>query len=331
MPSKKRPIWVRLIILFLVLIALGFFAFKAYTNYLKSPLNNDSKVKVFVIALGESIQKVSDRLQAEGIIRSSWVFREALKESGKDEKVETGDYKLSSSMSVDEIVKTLTEGSIDKWVTIIEGWRVEQVARQLNEQLGIDKNEFLKNATEGYMFPDTYLFNPDVTPADVASILKNTFNRKYSDDLQSQIKSKGLTAEQGVILASIVEREGRSDKVRTEVAGVLLKRFKMGMKLDADATVQYAKDTQSLGSGKLEKFWQPVSVQDYSKVISPYNTYLNNGLPPGPICNPSLASLNAVASANPNTPYLYYYHDSAGNSYYARTLDEHNENVANHK
>src|SRR5206468_3664982 len=119
--------------------------------------------------------------------------------------------------------------------------------------------------------------------------------------------------------------------VRTKVASILLKRFKMGMALDADSTIQYAKDSQKLRQGaKLDKFWQPITSDDYHSVLSVYNTYLNAGLPPGPICNPSLSSLKAVASADPSIPYLYYYHDSEGNSYYARTLEEHNNNVANH-
>jgi UPF0755 protein len=128
-----------------------------------------------------------------------------------------------------------------------------------------------------------------------------------------------------------VEREGRSEKVRTEVAGVLLNRLEMGMKLDIDATVQYAKDSQKLKNDTLEKFWEPILVADYQGIVSPYNTYTNNGLPPKPICNPSLMSLKAVANADLNSPYVYYFHDSGGNSYYAKTLEEHNANVAAHR
>lgn len=315
----------------LVLALTGFFGFKGYNSFHNTPLDKNGKVQVFVIKPGESVSEIAGRLESEKIIRSGRVFKEQLKQSGKDSNVGPGDYKLSAAMRTDEVVKTLTEGPIDKWVTLLEGWRVEQMAKQLNEQLGIDKEAFLKHAKEGYMFPDTYLFNPDAIAVDIASILENTFDKKYTEELQSKIKARGLTPAQGVILASLVEREGRSDKVRTEIAGILLKRFKMGMKLDVDATVQYAKDSALYKSGGLDKFWKPVTTKDYSAVISPYNTYLNNGLPPGPICNPSLASLNAVANANPNTPYLYYFHDSAGNSYYGRTLEEHNENVANHR
>jgi UPF0755 protein len=214
------------------------------------------------------------------------------------------------------------------WITLIEGWRVEQMAERLNAQLGIDRAEFLTNAKEGYMFPDTYLFSPEITAADIASRMKSNFERKYSSELQAKIRAQGLTPEQGVILASLVEQEARSDKVRTEVAGIMLKRLKMGMKLDIDATVRYALDSSAYKqNGKVEKYWQPIRQADYAGVQSPFNTYLNNGLPPAPICNPSLSSLNAVANADPKTPYLFYYHDAQGNTYYAKTLDEHSNNA----
>jgi UPF0755 protein len=127
-------------------------------------------------------------------------------------------------------------------------------------------------------------------------------------------------------LASLVEREGRSPQVRTEIAGILLKRYNMGMKLDLDATLQYA-----LGYQPQEKsWWKRHLTRDDKEIDSPYNTYTHRDLPPTPICNPSLSSLEAVANANPKTPYLYYYHDSKGNSYYAKTLEEHSNNVNNH-
>ncbi len=214
----------------------------------------------------------------------------------------------------------------EKKVTLLEGWRKEEMATKLNKELGIKNQDFLKVAKEGYMFPDTYFFEENASASAVAKRLEDTFELKYSDDLKAKIKKLGLTEEEGVILASIVEREARSDAVRTKVAGILLKRFKIDMGLNADATIQYA-----LGYQEDEKSWwkRHLSLDDL-KIKSPYNTYLYKGLPPTPICNPSLSSLKAVASADPKTPYLYYYHDSQGNSYYAKTLEEHNNNVANH-
>ena len=275
---------------------------------------------------------VANTLEEKGVIRSAFAFKMSAKDAGLT-GVNVGDFIVSPSMTHSEIIDALKGGSSDVRVTLLEGWRVEQIAKELNKTLKINEADFIAAAKEGegYLFPDTYLFHPDASIETIISIMKNNFSKKYTSELQNKIKAKGLTPEEGVILASMVEREGRSEKVRTEVAGVLLNRLEMGMKLDIDATVQYAKDSQKLKNGSLQKFWEPILIADYQGVISPYNTYLNNGLPPAPISNPSLMSLNAVANADLNSPYVYYFHDSEGNSYYAKTLDEHNANVANNR
>lgn len=318
----------------LVLFAAGLiFAGFGYWGFLQKPLDPNSGVKVFVVKKGEGPFQIADRLEKEGFIRSAQVFKYLYKSSNQ-QPIEAGDYKISASMDPSEIIKVLSSGSIGKWVTLLEGWRLEQVAEKLNAELGIKNTEFLKAAKgyEGYLFPDTYLINKDSTPQSVVTKLNNTFKQRFDESLQNKIKKTGLTPDEGVILASIVEREARSDAVRTKVAGILLKRLKMGMKLDADATVQYAKDSQAFRqNGKVERYWQGVTRADYKNVVSDYNTYLINGLPPTPICNPSLSSLNAVANADPSTPFLYYYHDPKGNSYYAKTLEEHEQNVANNR
>lgn len=176
------------------------------------------------------------------------------------------------------------------------------------------------------MFPDTYLFPKEATVEYIVDTLRKTFDTRFASDLRAKIRAQGLTEEQGVILASIVEREARSDQARQMVASILLKRFKIGMALNADATVQYA-----LGFQKTDKsWWKRHLTYDDLKVDSAYNTYTHAGLPPAPIANPGLSSLKAVADADPETPYLYYYHDSKGVSHYAKTLEEHNENVASY-
>lgn len=315
-----------LLIALLVVVALLWLG-KSFWQFLSSPVDSNGQMRAVVITKGETVEQVSRKLEQERLIRSSLVFKLLLKASGQDKSIAAGDFKLSPAMSTSEIIKVLSQGSIDRWVTLIEGWRVEEMAQKLNEELGIKNEEFIKVAKkyEGYLFPDTYLINPDTQVADVISILRNNFNKKYDDKLQNQVRSTGLTVEQGVILASIVEREARSDEARRQVASILLKRLKIGMGLNADATVQYA-----LGYQSEEKSWWKRHLSNGDlKVNSPYNTYLHLGLPPTPIANSSLSAFKAVANADPNTPYLYYYHDSKGNSYYATTLQEHNENVAN--
>lgn len=313
-----------LIILFFVsLLGIG------YWNNLQSPLKEDDAVRAFVINKGEAVSSIAERLEKEDFIKSALAFKINYK-FFKKTPIEAGDFKLSASMSLAEIFESLSKGSIDKWVTLLEGWRVEEYAEALNKEIGVDKAEFIKLAKkeEGMLFPDTYLFNPEASTSDIISIMKNTFEAKFNTpEISGKIENKGLTPKQGLILASIVEREGRSQEVRTKIASILLRRYKINMGLNADATVQYI-----LGYQPDEKsWWKKRLLYEDLKVESPYNTYIHVGFPPAPIANPSFSSMKAVADADPSTPYLYYFHDSEGNSYYAETLEEHNENVANHR
>lgn len=307
----------RLFVLIIIFLMLLFVARGWWMENLV-PFNKDQQTKTIIIPKGKSLNEIAKLLQDEKIIRSAFIFSLYAKMQGLSNKLSAGTFKLSPSMSVPEIVKELSGKPSEAWVTLIEGWRVEEMA----EKLGL---EFLEIAKEGYMFPDTYLFPNEYTPEQIAKAMRDNFDKKYSADLRAKIKALGLTEEEGVILASIVEREARSDKVRTEVASILLKRLKIDMGLNADATIQYA-----LGYQKEEKsWWKRHLTKEDLKMDSSYNTYLYRGLPPTPISNPGLSSLEAVANGDPNTPYLYYYHDSKGRSHYAKTLEEHNQNVAN--
>lgn len=326
------------IIIFIIIII---FITKLFWSSQLSAVSADKSTKIFIVEKGEDFSKITEQLKEAKLIKSAWAFTLLAKKTGLSKKIQAGTFRLSPSYSVREVLRVLTSQPLDIWVTLIEGWRVEEMAETLSLKFnpsttstalgtsslrtGIQSAKFVKIAKEGYMFPDTYLFPVDTSEEQLAKRLKETFDEKYTDELKSKIKALGLTEEQGVILASIVEREARSDKVRTEVASILLKRLKIGMGLNADATIQYA-----LGYQKNEKSWwkRNLTIEDL-KINSPYNTYLYVGLPPAAIANPSLSSIKAVANADSSTPYLYYYHDSKGNSYYARTLEEQNTNAAN--
>ncbi len=314
------------LITFIVILLGLFFIIRLFWGSMLGSRSEDKSTKPFAIQQGESVSSIAQRLAEEKLIRSSLAFKLALKLQKGSPHIEAGDFYLSPSMSIPEIISNLAKGSQDQKVTLLEGWRIEEMAQKLSDELGVSSSEFIKSAKEGYMFPDTYSFNKNISAQDIATTLKNTFKQRYTDQLQQKIKSKGLSSDEGVILASIVEREARSDQVRTEVASILLKRLKIGMALNADATLQYI-----LGYQKDEKSWWRKNLTDEDKKInSLYNTYLHAGLPPHPISNPGLSSLKAVANADSSTPYFYYYHDSKGNSHYAKTLEEHNQNVANY-
>lgn len=312
-----------LVVIFLILLLVA----RGFWNSQLSPVSKDMIEKRIVIEKGKGVKDIAILLKKENLIRSELIFSLYTRQQGLSSKLTAGTFNLSSSMSTNEIVRILSGKPSETWVTLIEGWRVEEMAEKLNKELGpkAGGEEFLKAAKEGYMFPDTYLLGHDVTANQVARRLRDTFEDRFSDDLKKKIKLQGLIEDEAVILASIVEREARSDKARTDVASILLKRFKIGMGLNADATLQYALGYQEAG----KSWWKRHLTKEDKKVDSPYNTYLYRGLPPKPICNPGLLSLQAVANANSNTPYLYYYHDSKGNSHYAKTLEEHNTNVAN--
>lgn len=312
-------------LLLVILLVVIFFGAKLYWHHLNSPVDPQGIYQDFTIARGESTNSIGDKLVEDKLIRSSLVFKSDL-ELSSNHVLPSGNFKISPAESTPEVIQTLQNSSQDINVTLLEGWRVEEMADKLNQALGIDKATYIKEAKEGYMFPDTYSFSPDASIESIISTQEDNFSAKYTDDLQNQMRAQGLTPTQGVILASIVEREARSDQARTMVASILLKRLKIGMALNADSTIQYMLGYQSSESS----WWKSSITQDDKAIQSPYNTYLNAGLPPAPICNPSLASFKAVANADPNTPYLYYYHDSKGNAYYAKTLDEQNANVANH-
>lgn len=311
--------------LIIILIALFFIA-RGWWNSQLAAVSDDSSTKVFIISKGESFGKVASRLKEQGLIKSPWALSLLAKQSGLGNKIQAGTFKLSPPMPAREVLKTLTSQPEDYWVTLLEGWRIEEMAAELSSKFQIQNAKFVRLAKEGYMFPDTYLFAHDVTEEQIIQRLENTFERRYDDALRSKIRALGLTEDQGVVLASIVEREARSDRVRQTVASILLRRYKIGMGLNADATIQYALGYQP----KEKSWWKRHLTKEDLKIDSPFNTYIYAGFPPAPISNPSLSSLTAVANANPSASYLYYYHDSKGNSYYARTLDEHNENVANH-
>lgn len=319
----KKTIFSVFIIIIIILVS----AYSWWNSRLDPVNSGDKSTKSIVVAKGQGVNEIAVKLEKEGLIRSASAFTNYVQKEGLESKIQTGSFKVSPSLSGKEIARMLTTQPGDTWVTLLEGWRVEEMAEKLNKELGISKEEFIKKSEEGYMFPDTYLFPKEVTVDYVVNTLRDTFDQRYSDEIKNKIKKLGLTAEQGVILASIVEREARSAEVRKKVASILLKRLNIDMGINADATIQYALGYQ-LGD---KTWWKKRILYEDLKVDSPYNTYLHVGLPPKPIANPSLSALNAVANADPNTPYLYYFHDTQGNSYYGRTLEEHNRNVENHQ
>ena len=282
----------------------------------------DNTTKIFVVKSGESVRTIATRLKNENLIRDQIGFFLLVKLLKLDDRLQAGDFRLSPSMDAKTIIDELTHGTLDVWVTTLEGWRVEEIALKLTQELSIPESEFLKYAREGYMFPDTYLLPKDASAAGVTRIFEDNFNQKMTADLKNGIKDQGLTFDEGVTLASIVEREGKSSQDRPVIAGILLNRLRDDHPLQVDATLQYV-----FGYQPEVKTWWKKDLSDQDKTVkSPYNTYANIGLPPNPIANPGLAALSAVAHPT-KTLYWYYLHDKEGKAHYAETFEQHNANI----
>lgn len=286
--------------------------------------------KIFVIQKGESLTSVADRLDREGLIKSSLSFRFLVLVKGLAGQIQAGDFRLRPSSTTEEIAYILTHGSLDVWLTFPEGWRREEFGRRLAanlEEFGYQEYVDLTEELEGYLFPDTYLIPKEASPSAVIDILTKNFDKKFTLGLEAGAKAEGLTKSQVIIFASIIEREARHDEDRSLVAGILLKRWQKGWPLQADATVQYAKATNAynLQPNTSINWWPKVSKSDL-KIDSPYNTYKYFGLPPAPICNPGLASIKAVVNPEESN-YWFYLADPSGAVHYAKTNEEHNENI----
>lgn len=302
------------------------FAISGYLFYREGtlPVNKTEETpQIFVIQEGESTNSIINTLMDQKLIRSRLVFFLIVKQKGIERSIQAGDYRLKQSMNAFEIADELTHGTVDVWVTIPEGLRKEEIGEIMSAKFDIPETEFDQLANEGYLFPDTYLVPKNPTADQIVSILQNTFDQKYSEEIAQNSALLGLSEREVVTIASLVEREAKFDQDRQKVASVILRRLQEGMPLQIDATVQYA-----LGYQPSERDWWKSSLtyQDL-KIDSAYNTYTNSGLPPGPICNPGLSSLEAVSQANPDTPYLYYVSEPNGTTHFSETYEKHLQNV----
>jgi len=314
---------IRTVILITVIAAVfgGFFWWNWATRVTAPNLKTK---EVFVIRRGESLDSIAKRLKEEGLIRSSLAFKIVVYTQGLRGKIQAGSFHLNPGWNLYEIVQTLTLGTEDIWLTFPEGWRKEEFAQRLAANLeGFDIEEFLSltKDLEGYLFPDTYLIPKSATPSAIIKILTNNFEKKTKD-----LK----ITYQDLILASILEREVKHEEERPLVAGILIKRLKEGWPLQVDATVQYGLATKQFSNLAIEQLngfdWWPKITKDDLGIDSPYNTYKYKGLPPTPICNPGLGAIKAVL--NPlATDYWFYLSDEEGKIHFAKTLEEHQENI----
>lgn len=318
----KKIVFVLVLLLIISITGSGL----AFT-YLTSPVGStDTNIVEFEVAPGSSVTKIANQLKAQNLIKQPLVFKAAVKYLDVASKLQAGKFELSRSMNVFELAQVLTKAKSEQIsVTLLEGWRKEEVAEYLKQTLmaagvSFDPAVFLAQPSikEGYIFPDTYFLPLTVNEVSLAQTIEANFNQKTAS-LKPILDSSPYSLHQVLTMASIVERESRVD--RTLVAGILWKRLENDWPLQADATLQYAK-----GYSAYEKKWwsEPLAVD--KEIDSPYNTYANQALPPAPICNPSLSSIQAALSPEASE-YWYYITDTKGNMHYAVDYDQHLANV----
>ncbi len=327
--KKKKKILI-LVLLFLVLVVIPPLGYLYYNFAVNRPNQTNDDI-TFEIKKGEILSLVADNLYEAGAINSKFLFNLYARANGLDRNIQAGIYTVSAGTSIKELVDQFQHGTYERSITFLEGWRIEEFARRAEEEFkNVSYEDFITVAgsDEGYLFPDTYFFNEDATAKDIVDHLRDVFDTKTKDLLSDDyLDNLGLTKEEVVTLASIVEREARNEDDRSVVAGILIKRLKEGMKLEADATVQYAVGGLNVSDYTTHDFWpRDLTAKDLA-YDSPYNTRKNGGLPPAPISSFSLSALKAVVNYSPSE-YYFYLNDNEGNTYFAKTLDEHNANIS---
>lgn len=303
-----------------------------YTQF--SGPQKSTKEERFVIKLDTTEEQVIDDLKSAGFLKSKLIFNLILDLKKWRGKIQPGAYMLSKGMNAYELAGTLIYGPFQKWVVIPPGKRKEQTALILQKVLGWKFSEvrnFVNIADEGYLYPDTYLFDVNADPQQIWQKLFANFNEKFDAGLQKDLLAQNIRNDTAIKIASLIERESGGDEDKPIIAGIIWNRLKKKMKLEIDATVQYAIVSEKLDDVGLQdltnfNFWPPLGAGIVRTVSSPYNTYLIKALPQGPICSPSIESIHAVAFPV-ETDALYYLHSPDKQIHTAKTFKEHKENI----
>lgn len=309
-----------------------------YRSNIYTPVDaNDPTNITFQIKKGETAKEIGERLQKEGLTNNAFHFNIYAKSNHSDRNILFGRFQLRKNMNVPEILKTISDPALSQTViTIQEGLKIADIDEKLTQMELIKAGEFmdavknfnnwsyysfldeptLKNLIlplEGYLYPDTYFLNPsEFKPADLIYLSLDNFEEKFTE-LQSQIHRH--TINEIITMASIIENEVTSEADRKIVSGILWKRLESGWTLGADATLLYLSDDRSINQSDLQ-------------AESPYNTRKNQGLPPGPICNPSISSIKAAMYPEESDYWFYLSDPQTGKTIYAKTNEEQNSNRA---
>lgn len=316
--------------IFAVLLCIGAATLWGAMYYLPNTFNETTDEQVVVIEEKQTGAEIAQMLYEKGLIRSPELFRLALRISGNGAKLQTGYYQIPNKVNQTELIELLQKGHVKTVrVTIPEGYTIGEIAIALEKDRLVTAKEFLdvsKNyvpyqymygpkpvtyRVEGFLFPSTYDIPVDASAKDIIDLMAREMNSQLTPDIRKQLDDENMTIFEFITLASLVEKEALFDKDREPIAAVFKKRLKLGMPIQSDASIQYI-----LGYPKAH-----VTIED-TQLQSPYNTYIINGLPPGPIANPGKKSLEAVLNAG-DTEYLYFVADKEGHNHFTKTYEEH--------
>jgi UPF0755 protein len=344
--SSKKKLFILVLVLMLVLgPILGYF----YYSFAVNRPAQSSFAGEYIIREGTSVTELAQDLQERGLINSNFLFKFYLKAKNLEGNIQAGVYQIPAGSSIADLATIFQRGKNDSSITFIEGWRVEEMALAASEKFeNVDYRDFIEYAKqhEGYLFPDTYFFNAQVDEEQIIDAMRANFDQKTSELLTDEnLSQKGLTKDQVVIFASILEREINTKEDMPIVAGILIQRFKDGELIGADATTQFvmANDEACSLSFQSESSssyclldaqrarqvnWWPKEITLAAlEKVDPYNTRKVVGLPPKPISSPGLAAIEAVVNYQ-TSDYYFYLTDSEGITRFGKTLEEHNANVA---
>lgn len=268
------------------------------------------QTKIFLVKKGEGAKEISINLRNQDLIRYSSFFRAYALFTDKTAKLQAGEYELSSSINIPEIVEKIATGDrVKKIITIIEGWTVKDIEEYLGGK--IDPN------LEGYLFPDTYEIYPEEGIEEIVERMLNNFDKKVRSRFGKELTPLEIESLTGlssntIIMASLLEKEVQTLEDKKIVSGILWKRLENNMPLQIDATITYITGKKSTKITKEEL-----------KIDSPYNTYKYKGLPAGPICNPGLESIEAAIYPELSS-FWFYLSTPDGQTIFSKTLKEHN-------
>ncbi len=313
-----------------------------FQDRLHQPAGNPAVSVDLEVQEGETAGAVVAQLERVGVVSDGRLLEGFLRYRGLDKGIQAGRYQLSGAMTITELAQTLQRASpSENSITVLEGWRREQIADLIDQRpFAFDGASFLAASRtppadsplagqlaglpslEGFLFPDTYQLRPDGRAEDLVTRMLDDFQNRVTPELRAGFAEQGLTLVEAVTLASIVEREAVIPEERPVIASVFLNRIRAGMRLEADPTVQYA-----LGRGPDGTWWKSTLTADDLEDPSAYNTYVHPGLPPGPIANPGLESMRAVAFPA-ETGYFYFRArcDGSGEHVFSQTFEEHLQN-----